>query len=131
MKTLLLISALTMLSSVAHAHGRLSADFPKVQFGSVFIPVNEVCVSGDHVKSIYPVSVCVEWKGSDANPCSREVRKILSTPIDYQKEVPVGEGGWQTLDFSIPLDYQIPYGHWTEAGLQVVKTVPFSIPGCE
>lgn len=129
MKTLLL-TALSLLSVSASA-GQLVGDFPKVQFGSVFVSVEEVCVDGDHVKTQYAVPVCVKWGGGEASTCVNEVRKHLSTPIDFTKEIPVGEGSFQTVEMSIPLHYNIPFGYWSESGIQVVRTEHYSIPGCE
>lgn len=131
MKSLLLL-AVALTSTSAFAHRGLTPEFPKVQFGSVFIPVNMVCVhEGVHLMSQKPVSVCVEWEGSEADLCSRTEMKTLITPIHFVKKVPKGEGEWQKVHINIPLHYKIPYGHYTEAGLQVVKTKHFSIPGCE
>lgn len=129
MKTLVL-TLIAFMSLAAHASGRLSADYPKVQFGSIFIPVNEICVHEEHVRSIYPVAVCTEWGRGEESGCTRYIRKTLSTPIQYSKEIPSGEGSWETIEMRIPLHYKIAWGYWTEGGFQTVKTKPFSIPQC-
>lgn len=126
----LLLSALTFLSVSASA-SQLVGDFPKVQFGSVFVSVEEVCVDGDMVKTQFAVPVCVKWGGGEASTCLKEVKKHLSTPVNFSKEVPMGEGSFQTVEMSIPLHYNIPFGYWTEAGIQPVYTEHYSIPGCE
>jgi hypothetical protein len=125
-----LLSALTFISFSAFATN-LVAEFPKVQFGSVFVQVDEVCVDGDVVNTQHAVAVCTEWKGNESSPCSKEEKKILSTPVEYRKAIPVGETGWETVTMTIPLNYNIPYGYYTEGGLQVVTTKHFSIPTCE
>ncbi len=126
----LILSALVFTSVSALAHN-LAGDFPKVQFGSVFVPVNEVCVDGDMVNTQYEVAVCTEWKGSEASVCSKEEKKILSTAIEYKKAIPVGETGFETITMKIPLHYNIAYGYYTEGGFQTVKTKHFAIPACE
>jgi len=126
----LILSALVVTSFSALAHN-LVGDYPKVQFGSVFVPVNEVCVDGDMINTQFPVSVCTEWKGSAASVCSKEEEKTLSTAIEYRKAIPVGETGFETVTMKIPLHYEIAFGYYTEGGFQTVKTKHFAIPACK
>ncbi len=128
MKVLLLAAlALVSFSSMATT---LVGDFPKVQFGSVFVSVEEVCVAGSNIKTQFAVPVCVEWANNEAGGCVREVNKKLSTPINYSKEIPSGEGSFETISMSIPLEYDIVFGTWSEAGIQPVYTENYSVPAC-
>ncbi len=126
----LFLSIVALVTATSFA-SELVGDFPKVQFGSVFVSVEEVCVDGDNIHTQYAVPVCVKWSSGEAGGCAREVNKFLSTPINYTKEIPNGEGSFKTISMSIPLHYNIPFGFWTEAGISSVKVMPYSIPGCE
>ncbi len=72
---------------------------------STWVSGREVCIAGNSVRTINPVSYCVQWTGKDkdgdvrtfdnyldaknilkgnvADKCSGKVHKILSTPINY------------------------------------------------
>jgi hypothetical protein len=72
---------------------------------STFVSGTEVCIAGNTVRTINPVSYCVQWTGKDkdgdirtfdnyldannlikggaAGNCSGKVQKILSTPVNY------------------------------------------------
>ncbi len=128
MKTFLL-SALALISFSATS-ATLVGDFPKVQFGSVFVSVEEVCVEGAYVKTQFAVPVCVQWGNGEAAGCVREVNKKLRTPINYSKEIPSGEGSFETISMSIPLEYDIVFGTWGESGIQPVYTEHYSVPAC-
>lgn len=127
----LLLTSLALISAITLASDRYVGDFPKVQFGNIFVPVDQICVDGDHVKTIYKIPVCVEWGGGDSSNCLKEVTKIVRTPIDYTKEIPRGENGFETINMTIPLTYKIQYGYYTEGGLTPVYTKKFTISDCE
>lgn len=132
MKTALLSAfIITTFSSFSVFAHNLVGDFPKVQFGSVFVPVNEVCVDDDMINTQHEVAVCTQWGGGEASSCTKEEKKILRTAIEYRKSIPVGETGFETITMKIPLHYDIAYGYYTEGGFQTVKTKHFSIPACE
>ncbi len=122
---------LSLVSTSALATSSMVGDFPKIQFGSVFVSVEHVCVSGERIETQAPVPVCVEWGRGETSYCSKEIKRILSTPIHYSKEVPRGEGGFEMVEFSIPLTYKIPFGYYSEGGVTPVFTKKYSIPGCE
>lgn len=128
MKTLL-ISALALISANSFA-AQLVGEFPKVQFGTVFVSVEEVCVDGPVVRTKYNVPVCMKWGRGEASTCEQEVMMPLSTPINYMKDIPTGEGSFESVPMSIPLEYRIPYGYWIESGVHAVQYRYFKIPAC-
>lgn len=105
-----------------------SAQFPKIQFGSIWLSIDGVCQSADHLYSAKPMEVCSGW-GSGETHCTETEWLTLSTPITYEKEIPVGEGGWTTIEQSHPLNYKIPVGREGEAFMQVCEKA-FTIPHC-
>jgi hypothetical protein len=127
-KTLLLL-ALALISVNSFA-AQLVGEFPKVQFGSVFVSVEEVCVDGPMIKTVYAVPVCEQWGRGEASTCENEVMKHLSTPINYMKDIPRGEGSFESVPMTIPLEYKIPYGYWIESGIHAVLYRDFKIPSC-
>ena len=126
----LLFSALALLSLGASASGPVG-DFPKIQFGSIFVSVEEVCVNQDRIETQHLVPVCVKWGNGEASHCVKEVKRILTTPIRYSKEIPRGEGSFETIEQVIPLSYKINYGYYYEGGLAAVYSRTYTIPACE
>lgn len=126
----LLFSALAFISLGAFANGPVG-DFPKIQFGSIFVSVEEVCVNGERIETQNLVPVCVKWGHGEASQCIKEVKRILNTPIHYLKEIPRGEGSFETIEQSIPLTYKINYGYYGEGGIMTVYSRTYTIPACE
>ncbi|MBC7537360.1 MAG: hypothetical protein H7281_00960 [Bacteriovorax sp.] len=111
----LLLSSLALLSAITLASDRYVGEFPKAQFGNVFIPVDQVCVDGDHLKTIYKIPICIEWSGEVSSSCLKEVKKNLKTPINKR----------------VPLTYKIQYGYYSEGGITPVYSKSFTINDCE
>ena len=129
MKALLFSLCLISFSAVANA--ALVGDFPKVQFGSTFVSVEDICVKGDHVQTINEVTVCVKRNNRRNGYCAEEQDQILSTPRNYTKEIEVGHHKFKVIDVTIALDYKIPFGYASKNGIRVVKIEDFSLPVCE
>ena len=127
MKALVLSLGLISFSAFAGLVG----DFPKVAFGNTFVSVDSVCVNGANVQTINEVTVCTERDHGKNGYCKVEENKILSTPINYKMEIPVGRHKFEMIDASIPLNYQIPFGYPSKNGIRVVKVENFSLPLCE
>ncbi len=126
----LMLTALVLISFGATASAPVG-DFPKIQFGSIFVPVDEVCVNQERIETQNLVPVCVKWGGGEASHCIKEVKRILSTPIRYSKEIPHGEGSFETIEQVIPLTYKIKYGYYSEGGMTSVYSKTYTIPVCE
>jgi hypothetical protein len=107
-----------------------SAQFPKVLFGTTFVSVDGVCVSGDQLRTQQPVEVCSVQSSHEGSSCSESISMILTTPITYQHDIPVGEGSFETITESHALNYSIPVGHDGE-GFHAVCHKAYSIPACQ
>src|SRR5690606_29757304 len=81
----------------------LVADFPAIQFGSVFVTVDALCSEREELRTIDPVTYCVEW--NDELDCLRKETRHLDTPIHADQAleywVPVGEYAPPEGSFSI------------------------------
>lgn len=108
----------------------LSTDFPKVQFGTVFVSVDGVCVSGDHLYTQAPVTVCTQPSQGESSECLAEESLVLATPVTYTKDIPVGEGRFETITQTHPMSYNIAVGRDSEGGLQVQCHKNYTIPAC-
>ncbi len=133
----LLFSVSAMASNVCSMtweqinQSQYNADFPKIQFGTVFMGVDGVCVKGQKVYTQEPVEVCAHWSTGESSDCLHYVKKTLSTPIKYQKEIPQGDSGFTTITETIPMTYSVPVGKfWGEAGLHAVCNKTYRIPNC-
>jgi len=113
------------------ANFRLQTEMPKVQFGTVFVSVDSLCVNGENLETKQAVGVCSKWGGGEASACQIETPQILSTPIAYAKDISAGETGFETITGSIPLSYSIPVGTSNEAGLSVLCKKTLAIPHCQ
>lgn len=129
MKTLLLF-ALTLISANVNAF-QIVGDFPKIQFGNIFVSALDVCVDGSNVKTVHAVPICHQWERGEASVCLKQVKKHLWTSINYSKLFPVGEGSFETIPMTIPLNYRVAFGYMTESGIMPVYFQDFSIPSCE
>ncbi len=110
----------------------LYADFPKVQFGTIFLGVDGVCKAGQNLRTAQPVEVCTKWSTGESSDCVASEMKLLATPIDYIKEVPRrGEGSdFVEVPQTHPLNYTIEVGRMGES-FQVVCKKAYSIPDCQ
>lgn len=129
MKALFLSLALLSISTLASAG--LVGEFPKVQFGSTFVSVENVCVNGDYVQTIDEVTVCVKRDNRAHGYCAVTQAKILSTPIHFSKEIPGTHNKFQVIEGSIATSYQVPFGYPSKNGIRVVKIEKFNLPACE
>lgn len=129
MKTLLLF-ALTSISTNANAF-QIVGDFPKIQFGNIFVSSLDVCVEGSYLKTIHAVPICHERARGEASVCVRQVKKHLWTPIKYSKNFPTEEGFYESISMTIPLNYKVAFGNMTESGIMPVYFQDFHIPACE
>ena len=130
MKSLLITFALLSVSTLASAG--LVGDFPKVQFGSTFVSVEDICLKGDSVETLNPVEVCVKRSVKKNTYCDKTESKILSTPVNYTTEIEVGHHKMETIELSIPTEYSIPFGVvGGKSGFHVVKYVDYTLPVCE
>jgi hypothetical protein len=108
-----------------------ATDFPKAQFGSTWVSVDGVCVAGENLQTIKPVEVCVEFSTGERSDCIASENKILSTPINYVMEVPVGDGDrLEQIPASYPLSYEIPVGYQNDTFTQVC-TKTYALPTCK
>lgn len=107
-------------------------DYPKVQFGTIWLGVDGVCKAGENLQSTHAVEVCVEWSTGEGSDCVKSEMKTLSTPINYMKEVPDRNGGEKLVEIpqTHPMNYDIEVGHLRNA-FQVVCKKSFTIPACD
>ncbi len=129
MKALLISLSLISFASVANAG--LVGDFPKVQFGSTFVSVEDICVNGENVQTLNEVTVCAERAHTRNGYCAKEVTKILSTPRHFTTEIPGVHNRMQTVEVTIPLVFNIGYGYEGKNGIRVVKHENYTLPVCE
>lgn len=127
----ILLSTLALISAITIASDRHIGDFPKIQFGNILVPVDQVCVDGSDVKTIYRISICTAWKkNGESVECTKQIKKILKTPIDQTKENLIGDKALET-SMSIPLTYRIQYGYYARGAIIPVYTKKLTIYDCE
>jgi hypothetical protein len=124
----LVLALICLASSSAFATG-LTAQFPKVAFGSVFVSLDGVCAKGDQLQTVKAVDVCTSFASGEGY-CAKSEAKILSTSRTYTHEIAVGEGAMESITETYPLAYSIPVGYDTEAGFVAVTEMPYTIPAC-
>lgn len=107
----------------------LSADFPKIQFGSAWVTVDGVCVKGSKLYTTSKVDVCAQAGTGESSECLRPMRKTLSTNIVYKHDIPTREAGFETIKEKHALTYQVPVGRNGSTFMQVC-TKTFAIPEC-
>jgi hypothetical protein len=109
------------------------AEMPKVQFGSVFVSIDGVCVNGDTVETTSAVEVCTDYSRNEHGGCSATKSITLSKPIKYMREISVGEHGgkFEKIPQTLPLSYSVPVGREVERGLQVVCQKTYTLPACK
>lgn len=113
------------------ADRHLQMEIPKIQFGTIFVSVDLLCVAGDKIQTKSAVAVCDKYANTEASQCISESAKVLSTPIVYSKEIVKDETSFQTIVSQHALSYQIPVGFAGEAGLYAICTKTLTIPVCQ
>ena len=143
MKTaiLVLISLLSVQSFAANvcsktweqidSDRRLQTEMPKIQFGTIFVSVDSLCVAEDTLQTKEAVAVCTKWGRGELGECIAETSQILSTPIVYSKEISKGDTGFETITQKHALVYSIPVGYSSEAGLNVLCKKTLTLPVCQ
>lgn len=144
MKALVLMASLVLsvgFSTSAHAsnacsksweeiqRSTLSADFPKIQFGTAWVTVDAVCVKGSKLYTTSKVDVCLQAGTGESSECLRPARKTLSTNIAYKHDIPTREAGFETIKEKHALTYEVPVGRNGSTFMQVC-TKTFTIPAC-
>jgi hypothetical protein len=124
----LLVSAHGFAATCEATHGKV-AQFPKVAFGSVFVSVDGLCVKGDRLYTRSPIEICTEWNRDEAGSCKTVENKILSTSLNWSKEIPDGDFRFQLITGTYPLNYSIPVGYDGE-GFHPVCEMSYTIPAC-
>jgi hypothetical protein len=133
--TVLLLSVQSMASVCSQSWESIfaqgnSAQFPKVQFGTAFVSIDGVCVSGEMLYTTSPVEVCLAQSHHESSSCAESVSMILSTPMTYSHDIPVGEGSFETITETHALNYSIPVGRDGE-GFHAVCQKTYSIRSCQ
>ena len=124
----IVLALICLASSSAFATG-LTAQFPKIAFGNVFVSVDGVCVKGDQLQTKAAIDVCTDFASGEGY-CAKSEAKILSTARTFNREIAVGEGAMASITETTPLAYSIPVGYDTEAGFVTVSELAYTIPAC-
>lgn len=121
----------TMSLEQIQADRYLQTEMPKIQFGTVFVSVDGVCVAGDQLKTISPVAVCTKFATGELGQCVAETSVTLSTPIAFTKEIVKNETSFETITVKHATSYEIAVGYAVESGLQVVCKKTLTLPSCQ
>jgi hypothetical protein len=110
-----------------------TAELPKIQFQSIFVSIDGVCVNGPNVETKETVAVCTDYSNSEQGGCTRTKNVVLSKPIKYYRDVQVGEHGgrWEKIPQTLPTSYSVPVGRELANGMQVVCHKTFTLPACK
>lgn len=126
-----------------HAAG-LTFDMPRIGFGTIFVPVSNVCKAGSSLKTMNPVLVCVATgHGQQSTDCTQTKEVSLETSAFYQtKECRRWAAQHECVESAIVTkpfvtDYKIsvyrpslnPHGPGG-AMPQLAFSKPYSIPSC-
>lgn len=114
-------------------------NFPKVVFGSTFVPVSNVCVDGDNLRG-GNWDECVRWESrGDSYECA-EYRTIeLVTPRTYTKRICAetdvercGNPDAKYVEYSAsyPLSYEVEVQERSPELERTLFTKHFEIPAC-
>ncbi len=134
-----MILAFAVLMGSVSAQAALKVDVPRLQFGTVFVPVTATCHEGDTIRTARPQTFC-QYETKNGR-CAKTVDGYLRLPIQYKAEVCVEYRGRRDDDNCIksqyvvrtrPLRYRIDYIESRHQGdyERTVKTELFTIPEC-
>jgi hypothetical protein len=122
----------------------VTVDFPQIAFGANRVSVANVCLDGETLRTLQPVTICGQYSqgGLASNVCDQEVSVQLATPRTFQGETcdyPYGlQGGCQprvvTYQYPLTFDAQVFVGTTTSTmggNRELLFTKSFTIANCE